>query len=208
VTYYLDWRELETVVAIAESGISLAEKLEGNIGRRLDKYVFVFLGILQLGYFAYNFARTTQYLNVHLATALVHLNPPKHHQRARRILDAVLAKSPDNVDCLMGKGYVLEHAGRWQEAADSFERALKQDSLPESKRIEAREERAWSLVKARRLEEGEDELRKVILLREEEGEETEDVDDDAIARIWWRLGKCLWYKGGKSLWLDGASAGT
>jgi hypothetical protein len=41
VKYYLAWRELETVVAISESGISLAKSLEGSIGRPLDKYVFV-----------------------------------------------------------------------------------------------------------------------------------------------------------------------
>jgi tetratricopeptide (TPR) repeat protein len=79
---------------------------------------------------------------MHRATAFVHLNPPKHHQRARRILDTVLAKSPDDVACLLGKGYVLENAGRWKEAVDLFNRALKQDNLPEMKRIEAREERA------------------------------------------------------------------
>jgi superkiller protein 3 len=137
---------------------------------------------------------------VHLATAFVHLNPPKHHQRARRILDTVLAKSPDDVTCLMGKGYVLENAGRWEEAVGFFNRVLKQDNLPEMKRIEAREERAWGLVKSTRLEEGEDELRHVISSREEKGSETAEADE-ALARIWWRLGQCLWYKGGESLWL-------
>ena len=58
--------------------------------------------------------------NVSLATALVQFYPPKHHTRALGIINAVLAKDPDNVPCLMGRGYILEYVGKWQEAEALF----------------------------------------------------------------------------------------
>jgi superkiller protein 3 len=107
----------------------------------------------------------------------------------------------------MAKGYIFEHSGRWKEASQLFDKALHQDNLPTNKRIEAREERAWSLVNAGQLDEGEAELREVIVMREEQDEETQEADD-AAARLWWRLGKCLWDKGGKFFYAGTCEVGT
>ena len=130
--------------------------------------------------------------NVALATSLVHLYPPKHHTRALRILEDVLSEDPNNVNCLMGRGYVLQSAGKWLEAASCFSRVS--DSHTEETRdiIRAQEEHAWCEVQLNHLDEAVAELRTVIELLENE----EDSDADK-SRSWWRLGRAHWKMGGE-----------
>ena len=134
--------------------------------------------------------------NVALATSLIHLYPPKHHTRALRILEDVLSEDPDNVNCLMGRGYVLQRAGKWREAASCFSRAS--DVHPEGIRdnIRAQEEHAWCQVQLNHIDTAITELRTVIELLENE----KDSDEDK-SRCWWRLGKAYWEMGGKSQFL-------
>src|SRR5216684_5176105 len=120
--------------------------------------------------------------NVALATSLIHLYPPKHHTRALRILEDVLSEDPDNVNCLMGRGYVLQRAGKWREAASCFSRAS--DVHPEGIRdnIRAQEEHAWCQVQLNHIDTAITELRTVIELLENE----KDSDEDK-SRCLWRL---------------------
>ncbi len=132
--------------------------------------------------------------NVALATSLIHLYPPKHHIRALRILEDVLSEDPDNVNCLMGRGYVLQRAGKWLEAASCFSRVP--DCHPEENRdsIRAQEEHAWCQVQLNRIDMAITELRTVIELLENE----KDSDEDK-SRCWWRIGRAYWEMGGGSL---------
>jgi superkiller protein 3 len=132
--------------------------------------------------------------NVALATSLVHLYPPKHHTRALRILDDVLSGDPNNVNCLMGRGYVLQRAGKWLEAASCFSRVS--DDHPEETRgsIRAQEEHAWCEVQLNHSDRAITELRAVIELLENE----KDSDEDQ-SRCWWRLGRAYWEMGGERI---------
>lgn len=63
-----------------------------------------------------------RYINVNLAHALVHLEPPTHHGRALRVLNDLLDDQPDDLRCLADKGFVLSAASRWSEAVEALER--------------------------------------------------------------------------------------
>ncbi|KAH9978973.1 TPR-like protein [Lactifluus volemus] len=128
--------------------------------------------------------------NIALATSLVHLYPPKHHTRALRVLEEVLSEDPRNVECLMGRGYVLQRSGKWLQAASCFSRVI--DIHPDEARdsIRAQEEHAWCQVQLYHLDEATTELKIVIGLLESE----EDSEEDQ-SRSWWRLGRAYWEMG-------------
>lgn len=98
------------------------------------------------------------------------------------------------MNCLMGRGYVFQRAGKWLEAASCFSRAS--DGRPEETRdsIRAQEEHAWCEVQLNRIDMAITELRTVIELLENE----EDSDEDK-SRCWWRLGRAYWEMGSESL---------
>ena len=121
----------------------------------------------------------------------IHHFPPKHHTRALDILDQVLSEDPDNVPGLMSRGYVMQHAKKWEEGSGLFHRAaeLRPDDLQDG--LRAREEEAWCKVKAHDPDTGEKSLVAIVeLLDAEEGREADK------ARCWWRLGKSRWELGG------------
>lgn len=130
--------------------------------------------------------------NVALSTSLVHLYPPKHHTRAARILEDVLTQDPNNVDCLMGRGFVFQYAGKWPEAASCFSRVC--DILPEERRerLRAQEEQAWCEVQLNHFDKAIAELRGVIGLLD-----NKEDDDEDKSRSYWRLGRAYWEMGGK-----------
>lgn len=126
-----------------------------------------------------------------MATSLVHLFPPKNHIRALRILDEVLSEDPDNTAALMGRGFILQYAKRWDEAADLFSKVVQLDPEDLDQGGRAKEERAWSIAMCGKQQEAADELRAVIgTLEEVEGH------DDEKARCYWKLGRCYWEMGG------------
>ncbi|KZV61771.1 TPR-like protein [Peniophora sp. CONT] len=124
--------------------------------------------------------------NVALATALVHHFPPKHHARALRILDDVLSVDPANVPCLMGRGYIMQRKGDWEEAAKMF--GCVPDEHDEG--VRAREEEAWCAVQLGRLDEGVVGLESVLA----QLEDLEGKDEDR-ARCLYRLGHAHWEMG-------------
>ncbi|KAL0571344.1 Superkiller protein 3 [Marasmius crinis-equi] len=122
-----------------------------------------------------------------LATSLVHLFPPKHHRRAKGIIEEILTVSPDNVPALMGRGYILEEEKQWKEAAEIFARV--QTLVPEEdfESIRPREEHAWCLTRLGDMHEGIPLLEEVLKsLNEHDGTEHDR------ARCNWRLGKSHW----------------
>ena len=135
--------------------------------------------------------------DVALATSLVHLYPPKYHTRALRIIDEVLSEDADNVNCLMGRGYVLQRAGKWLEAATCFSQVSDGHSEESRDTIRAQEEHAWCEVQLNQLDKAITELRAVIELLENK----KDSDED-MSRCWWRLGKAYWELGSECMVLN------
>lgn len=129
--------------------------------------------------------------NVLLAVALVHFYPPKHHVRARRIVDDVLREDPDNVVCLMSLGYIQVLAKKWGEATEAFSRVVQ--LLPEDLHLglRAKEELAWSKAQVADPDRGAMALKEVLAVLD-----TLDDRDLDQARCWWRLGQCHWAMAG------------
>lgn len=133
--------------------------------------------------------RVRKAFNMTLATGLVHLFPPKHHARAIRILDDVLEIEPNNASCLMGRGYVLQAARKWNEASELFLKVA--DQLPDDVDVGlvAKEEHAWCLVEKEvpELDIAIKELQSIL-------DQVEALDgyEQRKARLWWRLGQCYW----------------
>lgn len=61
--------------------------------------------------------------NVALSTSLVHLYP-----------------DPNNVECLMGRGFAFQYARKWDEAVPSFSRVCRILTEESRERIRAQEE--------------------------------------------------------------------
>ncbi|KAG1761965.1 superkiller protein 3 [Suillus occidentalis] len=175
ITARVHLQELEytDAIKVAESGLELVRKYESNTARELREVRKAF--------------------HIILATSFVHLFPPKHHPRALYFLNDILKQDPTNVDGLMGKGYVFQHAEKWEEAEVLFAQAANQ--LPDDdmdKGVEAKEEGAWCLSRMH-ADAGVDALKEVF----ETLKNIEDRDIDK-ARCLWRIGRCYWDLGGES----------
>lgn len=135
--------------------------------------------------------RVKKAFNVVLATSLVHYFPPKHHIRALGIIDEVLTLDPDNVACIMGRGYILEALKRWDDAAELFERIAQ--ALPDvGDGLRAKEEQAWCRFQ---VHDGETAISGLKLVLDVlDGLENRNEDK---ARCLWRIGKCHWEAGGE-----------
>jgi superkiller protein 3 len=125
-----------------------------------------------------------------LATSFIHLFPPKHHPRALYFLNDILKQDPTNVDGLIGKGYVFQHAKKWEEAEALFAQAAEQLPGDMDKGLGAKEESAWCLSRIH-ANAGVDALKEVF-------ETLKDIEDRDIdkARCLWRIGRCYWDLGG------------
>ncbi|OJT10137.1 Superkiller protein 3 [Trametes pubescens] len=165
--------DYENAIKVSESGLELVRRAELNWGRP--------------------FKQVTKAFNIILATSLVHWFPPKNHIRALRIIDDILLEDPDCVPALMGRGFILQYAKRWEEAAEFFSKVVKLQPEDFDQASRAKEERAWCLAMCGRLQESADEMREVIdALENIEGHEEDK------ARCWWKLGRCYWQMGDKN----------
>ncbi|CDO72766.1 hypothetical protein BN946_scf184994.g19 [Trametes cinnabarina] len=162
--------DYENAIKVAESGLELVQRSEQDWGRP--------------------FKMVKKAFHITLATSLVHFYPPKHHVRALRIIDDVLTEDPDNISALMARGFVLQHAKRWEDAAELFGKIirLKPDDADIASR--AKEEHAWCAAMSGQLQAATEELREVI----GELEAIEGHEEDK-ARCWWKLGRCYWEMG-------------
>ncbi|KAH9895045.1 TPR-like protein [Cubamyces lactineus] len=167
--YELD-ADYENAIKVAESGLELLRRAEQNWGR--------------------SFKLVRKAFNVTLAMSLVHFFPPKNHARALRIIDDVLAEDPDNVTALLCRGFVLQYAKRWGDAAELFAKVVQINPDDDDKASRAKEEHAWCKAQIGELQAAADGLRDVInTLEEVEGHEEDK------ARCWWKLGRCYWNMG-------------
>lgn len=164
--YHLE-EDHENVIKVAEDGLEVTVREEQNRGIKLSWVKLAF--------------------NVLLANALVHFFPPKHHARARRIIDEVLAEDPENIRSVMDRGYILQHAKQWTEAVQEFAKVA--SLLPEDldDGLRAKEELSWSKAQIADPDSGVTGLKAVLeILDNLEGRENDQ------ARCWWRLGQCYW----------------
>nr|ASF90201.1 hypothetical protein SPAR04661 [Bartheletia paradoxa] len=168
---YLEEQDYESTISFAQAASDLLIQLRKDIGSSLSQ--------------------TAQSVQILLATAYVHFHSPKHHSTALSILGTILSSEPDNVPCLLGKGYVLQAAERWEDAENVFARVVELEG-ESSDGIEARGEKAWCIVKKGELESGRQMLESVI-------EVLDEGDMGAVdrARAWWRLASCFWEMGGE-----------
>ncbi|KAF9451265.1 protein prenylyltransferase [Macrolepiota fuliginosa MF-IS2] len=169
---YLIEEDYENASKVAKSGLTLLGRVEQHSGKKLPRTRVGFQAII--------------------ATALVHLFPPKHHQRALPILRQALSFSPNNIRCLFAHAYILQTAEDWLPAADVFDKiaSLLSDDLDGG--LKATEEQAWSHWRATHEEADIQSLRGVLAtLSGLEGREHD------TARCLWRIGKCLWDQGGE-----------
>ena len=183
--YYLE-EDYENVIKAAEDGLELTRREEQNQGIKLSRQVID--DVLEAAIHANRcFFSVRLAFNVQLAVSLVHFYPPKHHARARRIIDDVLHDDTDNTNCLMGLGYVLEFAKKWGDASEAFCRVV--ELLPNDfgLGLRAKEELAWSKSQLADPDHGVVALKEVLTTLD-----TLDGRDHDQARCWWRLGQCYW----------------
>ena len=182
--------DYENAIKVSESGLELVRRVEQNWGRPLKRWANgSTFPLSEADIFP---CRTTKAFNVILATSLVHYFPPKNHTRALRIVDEVLVEDPDNIQALLARGFILQHAKKWADAAEVFARVAKLDPEGLDHGLRAQEEHAWSEANFGELQAAADELRDVIAVQDQlEGREEDK------ARAWWRLGRCFWEMGGE-----------
>jgi superkiller protein 3 len=126
-------------------------------------------------------------LLITLATSLIHYQTPKHHPQARKLFDAILIRTPDSVDALVGKGRVALEAGELDLALENTAKALQLKPL----NIQAKMEHAWTLVLLNDITNGKRELEETLPLIDGRDPHSRDT----IAEVWWRIGKCYWNQG-------------
>lgn len=130
------------------------------------------------------FHDTIDMFSLHLATALVFYQSPRHHEEAKALFDDVLSRDPVSTPALIGVGLIFEEEEEYSEAVDFLDRALQRD--PENLRVKS--EAAW--VKALKGDHATSaaELEKCIPLIAAKG----DAAHDLLAQTLHRLGSCIW----------------
>lgn len=164
---YLREKDYSNAVVTSDECLKLLTQLETNTGKKLPR---VWIGLQAV-----------------LATSLVHLFPPKHHTRAMRIIEGVLAQSPQQMLCLMGQAYILRDAGRWADAAEVFSEVAKLAPDDAGHGLRAKEEYAWCHCQIGHTQKGLLTLNEVLKALEQK-----DTCNSDCARCLWRIGQCHW----------------
>ncbi|KAF5389426.1 hypothetical protein D9757_004371 [Collybiopsis confluens] len=159
--------DYENAIQTCERGLQLVAKFESENAITLPS--------VRVGYQAI------------LASSLVHFYPPKHHARALKIVDQILAVSPENIAAVMGRGYILETSENWEEAAETFGNVYNTLGQEHGEGLRAKEEYAWCISRTGKVQAGIDSLQAVLEIMS--GLDGHNHDH---ARCFWRLGKCLW----------------
>ncbi len=91
----------------------------------------------------------------------------------------------------MGRGYILQAAKRWRDAATLFLQVYNEVDEEDALKHGALEEHAWSV-----LHDGESDTAIAELQQVRDSLEDGGGNEEAKARVWWRLGECFWRYGG------------
>lgn len=130
------------------------------------------------------FQDTSDSFNLHLATALVFYQSPRHHEEAKAVFDDVLSRDPISTPALIGVGLIFEEEEEYNEAIDFLDRALHRD--PENLRVKS--EAAWVKALKGDYSTSAAELEKCIPLIAAKGAAAHDL----MAQTLHRLGCCIW----------------
>ncbi|KAI3402018.1 hypothetical protein diail_3992 [Diaporthe ilicicola] len=130
------------------------------------------------------FQNTSDMFNLHLATALVYYQSPRHHEEAKTLFDDVLSRDPMSTPALIGVGLIFEEEEDYGEAVDFLDRALQKD--PENLRVKS--EAAWVKALKGDYSTSAAELDTCIPLIAAKG----DAAHDLLAQTLYRLGSCIW----------------
>lgn len=130
------------------------------------------------------YQNTKDVYSLHLATALVFYQSPRHHQEAKSLFDTILVKDPTSTPALIGVGLIYEEEEEYEEAVEFLDRALQRDA----DNLYVRSEAAW--VKALKGDYATSviELERCIPLVEAKS----DAMRDLLAQTRYRLGVCIW----------------
>lgn len=130
------------------------------------------------------FQNTEDVYNLHLATALVYYQSPRHHLEAKALFDDVLGRDSTSTPALIGVGLIYEEEEDYGEAVDFLDRALQRD--PDNLRV--RSEAAWVKALNGDYATSAAELERCIPLVVAKG----DPFKDLLAQTQHRLGTCIW----------------
>ncbi|KAJ4405680.1 Superkiller protein 3 [Gnomoniopsis sp. IMI 355080] len=138
----------------------------------------------QQGKTGMTFQNTKDAYNLHLATALVFYQSPRHHQEAKSLFDTVLARDPTSTAAMIGVGLIYEEEEEYGEAVEFLDRALGKDPS----NLYIRSEAAW--VKALKGDYATSavELERCIPLVAAKGDSVKEL----LAQTRYRLGSCIW----------------
>lgn len=131
-----------------------------------------------------SFQHTKDTYTLHLATALVYYQSPRHHQEAKALFDDVLGRDPSSTPALIGVGLIYEEEEEYGEAVEFLDRALQRD--PDNLRV--RSEAAWVKALKGDYATSAAELENCVPLVAAKG----DTFKDLLAQTQYRLGSCLW----------------
>lgn len=128
--------------------------------------------------------RTSDSLNICLATALITYQSPRNHPEAKAIFEGILMRRPTETSCLLGIGLILEEDQDYSEAVSFLEKALDRD--PANLRIQG--ELAWCKALTGNMTAGLEGLQSVLTVLQE----TKLSSREFKAQIYYRIGHCRW----------------
>ncbi|KZL78708.1 antiviral protein (tetratricopeptide) [Colletotrichum tofieldiae] len=130
------------------------------------------------------FQNTHNAYSLHLATALVFYQSPRHHTEAKTLFEGVLSHDPSSTAALIGVGLIYEEEEDYDDAIDFFERALKRD--PSNLRVKT--EAAWVQALKGDYETAKIQLEDSLPLIEKLSPPAKEL----LAQTQHRLGSCIW----------------
>ncbi|GJC77535.1 superkiller protein 3 [Colletotrichum liriopes] len=130
------------------------------------------------------FQNTHDAYSLHLATALVFYQSPRHHTEAKTLFEGVLSHDPSSTAALIGVGLIYEEEEDYDDAIDFFERALKRD--PSNLRVKT--EAAWVQALKGDYETAKIQLEDSLPLIEKMSPPAKEL----LAQTQHRLGSCIW----------------
>ncbi|KAL2268362.1 hypothetical protein VTJ83DRAFT_3208 [Remersonia thermophila] len=134
-----------------------------------------------------SFRNTGDAFALHLGTALVFYQSPRHHQEAKGLFDGVLEHDPSSTGAMIGVGLIYEEEEEYAEAISFLERALKRD--PDNLRV--RTEAAWVKALHGDFETSRGELEACLPLLQERKKKSQ-ASQELLAQTQYRIGYCLW----------------
>ena len=134
--------------------------------------------------FALDLQNSLDGVRLTLASALIHHQSPRHHQRSMALFKEILSRKPEMTAALLGVGLIYEEDGQYVQAIDFLQPALERN--PENLRIQS--ELAWCKAKAGDIPTGLESLEKLLEIAKADSPN----DNNMIAELLYRVGYFKW----------------